>query len=321
MTTTSTTGYVDVETPSTYSYASSSHDISPSEAWSTLRSIDYESCPNRRPPADRGRRLQKPRKYLHVVDPADPAEVLARPMYNHTVQPPSRPLPHLTLPPKETEDTNPLRQCVRKFKSLPKLNRSSPPAVRTHKTSISSDMRPSTSESPLDPPQTPRRAQMNAAVRGVTPPFPRRSTTPLSTYILPSPPLTPPHKPMMRSAPPSAYNPPLTPPPSPPHRSPIHASRSSPPSAYTSHGSPTPPPFAYNAPSSPTPPSPTARGRPQLRRQRSGIAHAVVESVVRLKSKCRPGKSTNLTTGSVRPSPDVTGAERPHHGYGYRYAV
>ncbi|KAI0088918.1 hypothetical protein BDY19DRAFT_156824 [Irpex rosettiformis] len=323
MTTTSTTGYVDVETPSTYSYASSLQEISPSEAWSTLRGLDYESCPNRRKPAERGRRLQKPRKYLHVGNPADPAEVLARPMYNHTVQPPTRALPHLTLPPKETENTNPLRQCVRKFKSLPKIPRSSPPAVRTHKTSVSSDTRPSTSETCHDIPPLPRLPHASSAVRGVTPPFPRRSTTPLSTYILPSPPLTPIRGPSTRSAPPSAYNPLLTPPSTPPKCPALHTSRSSPPSAYTTFSSPTPPPFAYNTPSSPTPPSPTGRGRPQLRRQRSGLAHAVVESVVRLTSKCRPGKPANPTTGSIRPSMmDVSDSERSHYyGYGYRYAV
>jgi hypothetical protein len=118
MTTTSSTGYVDIDTPSVYSYTTTVRETSPSEAWSTIHGPDLGSCPNR--PVDRGRRLQKRRQGLHLHIPADPAEVLARPMYNH-VSAQSSP-----AEPKDAKESPLTRHCLRRFKSLPKLPRPSP---------------------------------------------------------------------------------------------------------------------------------------------------------------------------------------------------
>lgn len=130
MTTTSTTGYIDIDSPSVYSYTTTVAGTT-TEAWSTLQGVDFESCPNR--PGERGRRLQKPRRGAHVLIPADPAEVLARPTYNHVSE---------TVP----DD----RPCLRRFKSLPKL-----PRITTRipqKSSIS----PTTASPASSLPDTPR---------------------------------------------------------------------------------------------------------------------------------------------------------------------
>lgn len=63
MTTTSSTGYVDVETPSIYSRGDS-------ETWSTLRELDLPSYPNR--PVDTRRRLRKPKPLRGDSKPAKP---------------------------------------------------------------------------------------------------------------------------------------------------------------------------------------------------------------------------------------------------------
>ena len=102
MTTTSTTGYVDVDTPSQYSRGDS-------ETWSTLRGVAHRSYPNRLPVP---RRLRKPKPVPGDSAPASPDEVLARSEYNHTtspVEPPFRP-------------TDSLAKGLKRLKSLPKIS-------------------------------------------------------------------------------------------------------------------------------------------------------------------------------------------------------
>ncbi|GJE98341.1 hypothetical protein PsYK624_145690 [Phanerochaete sordida] len=80
MTTTSTTGYVDIETPSVYSQDGS-------ETWSTLHESDPQTCPNR--PMDTRRRLRKQRPLPGDSAPASPDEVLARTEYNFHARSPT----------------------------------------------------------------------------------------------------------------------------------------------------------------------------------------------------------------------------------------
>ncbi|KAI0341307.1 hypothetical protein BDW22DRAFT_289233 [Trametopsis cervina] len=144
MTTTSTTGYIDIDTPSVYSYATTAREGPPSEAWSTLQDLDFASAPNR--PVERGNRLHKPRRGLHVHIPADPAEVLARPTYNHVSPPRSAT--------ERTETPVGTRQCLRRFKSLPKLPRMSS-TIRSPKSSTSPSEMTHTSSSTSSPQSLP----------------------------------------------------------------------------------------------------------------------------------------------------------------------
>lgn len=116
-----------------YSHVPTMENMSASESWSTLQGIGFESCSNR--PADCGRRLQKPRRGAHVVVPADPAEVLARPTYNHVSE--------------TIGDDRTARPCMRRFKSLPKLPRISTCVSR--KSSASPNRESSTSGLPETP--------------------------------------------------------------------------------------------------------------------------------------------------------------------------
>lgn len=103
MTTTSTTGFVDVDTPSEYS-------LGVTEAWSTLHEAEYETCPNR--PTDTRRRLRKPRPAPTDDTPASPEEVLARSEFNHTTCPSS------FVPPA----SDVLGRGLRRLRSLPKIS-------------------------------------------------------------------------------------------------------------------------------------------------------------------------------------------------------
>lgn len=86
MTTTSTTGYVDVDAPSIS--PSRLYGTPLSEAWSAVQGVEDGSCPNTR--RSQSRRLKKPRpKFVPDMPPsppADPAEVLARTEYNHSTR-------------------------------------------------------------------------------------------------------------------------------------------------------------------------------------------------------------------------------------------
>lgn len=164
MTTTSTTGYVDVESPSVHSYMhpymAAAADLVTSEAWSTLQEIDFESYPNRAD--EHGPRLQKPHRGARILTPADPAEVLARPTYNHVSETVSNDCP-----------------CLRRFKSLPKLPRTythSPP-----KSSVSPTTQPSATALPVTsrPTASPQSTSQNprSAPRSTFPSrFPRSSS-------------------------------------------------------------------------------------------------------------------------------------------------
>jgi hypothetical protein len=108
MTTTSTTGYVDVDAPSEYSHGNT-------EEWTTLHETNFNSCPNR--PLDNRRRLRKPRRPVRGDSaPASPEEVLARSEYNHT-----------TTPIDETVPTWPAdARGVRGLQALPRASNPSP---------------------------------------------------------------------------------------------------------------------------------------------------------------------------------------------------
>ncbi|KAI0694496.1 hypothetical protein BC835DRAFT_1415253 [Cytidiella melzeri] len=175
MTTTSTTGYVDIDTPSVYSYTTTVRATTPSEAWSTIHGYNFQSCPNR--PPDRGRRLQKPRRGLHVVIPADPAEVLARPTYNHVFAEPQ------SAPSAEAVRTPVARQCLRKFKSLPKLPRPSP--TSSHRSPKSSWPNPETEVPQSIPPSSSLQRTSTRTAND-------QSYATSNTRMPPSPPMPPP---------------------------------------------------------------------------------------------------------------------------------
>ncbi|EKM56277.1 uncharacterized protein PHACADRAFT_253318 [Phanerochaete carnosa HHB-10118-sp] len=127
MTTTSTTGYVDVDTPSVYSQDDSS------EAWSTLHEPAPHTCPNR--PADTRRRLRKQRPPGPLPGdsaPASPDEVLARPAYNHMTG----------LAEGGGTPTGPaesLARGVRRLRSLPRISTKVPRGAEPSPTTSASD--------------------------------------------------------------------------------------------------------------------------------------------------------------------------------------
>lgn len=115
MTTTSTTGYVDVETPSVYSQGES-------EAWSRIGEPHFGSYPNK--PRDTRRRLRKPKPLRGSEVPARPDEVLARAEFNHAVSP--------VEPAHRPAET--LVRGIRRLRSLPRVGskaRLSPTATTT----------------------------------------------------------------------------------------------------------------------------------------------------------------------------------------------
>ena len=120
MTTTSTTGYVNVETPSVSGTQAPSappfrSDGTPSEAWSS-------GIEGPLPNTKRNRKLRKLRPLTQVTLPADPAEVLARTQYNHTVSRSDASSPHSESPSSyAAEHAAPAAKNLKRQKSMVKV--------------------------------------------------------------------------------------------------------------------------------------------------------------------------------------------------------
>lgn len=170
MTTTSTTGYIDIDSPSVYSYTSTVQAPPLSEMWSTLQGLDFKSSPNKR--AQRRRRLQKPRRGLHVLMPADPREVLARPAYNHVTEQ-TKSSPSSSNPPEALHG----RHFLKKFKSLPKL-----PLITPFPKSATPPIQTLSSGSPATSPSPSQLATTENMVE-----------TPVTSYLAPTPARRPSH--------------------------------------------------------------------------------------------------------------------------------